>query len=481
MLSAAIFILSRLRKGATVLAIYHLSIKIVSRGKGKSAVAAAAYRAGETITNEYDGITHDYTRKSGIVHTEIMLPENAPHEYANRAVFWNAVEKSERYKTAQLAREIVLALPAELSKEQNISLICGYVKEHFVDAGMCADVCVHDTGGGNPHAHVMLTMRPIEKDGSWGQKSHSANGKKVPTIDWNEQSKADEWRKTWEDAANAELKRCGFDVRIDHRSYEKQGVDKIPTVHLGVAATQMERKGIATERGNRNREIAVTNSQLRQLKARIKKCKDWLYSQPLDNAPTMIDTMKHITDGKNLNTRWQRINNLQTRAKVLIFLQSNNINDMVALTDKVVQMYEQQYEVSKKIKAADRRLAVSGEHLAQYEILKQHKAVYEKHQNIDPKKQSAFYDKHHEEIRFYEDAKRYFEKIMNGRTGLPIKAWKEEHIKLTAEKYALCEEYYRVKDDVKNVEVFQKGAEGILGDSSPERTHSRSPDMNDAL
>ena len=153
------------------MAIYHLSIKIVSRGKGKSAVAASAYRAGEKIINEYDGIEHDYTKKGGVVHTEILLPENAPFEYQDRAVLWNAVEEVEKAKNAQLAREIEIALPVELTREQSISLVREYAKEQFVDRGMCADIAIHDTGGGNPHAHILLTMRPIEPDGSWGAKS----------------------------------------------------------------------------------------------------------------------------------------------------------------------------------------------------------------------------------------------------------------------------------------------------------------------
>ena len=149
------------------IAIYHLSIKIFSRGKGKSAIAAAAYRAGEKITNEYDGITHDYTKKKGIVHTEILLPDHAPAEFSERAILWNSVEKFERYKTAQLAREIEIALPVELSIEQNSSLIRRYVNENFVKAGMCADIAIHnpdteDEDGNkiinkNPHAHIMLT------------------------------------------------------------------------------------------------------------------------------------------------------------------------------------------------------------------------------------------------------------------------------------------------------------------------------------
>ena len=152
------------------MAIYHCSIKIISRGKGKSAVAAAAYRAGEKIANEYDGITHDYTRKGGVVHSEILLPTHAPTEYENRSVLWNAVEQIEKVKNSQLAREIEFALPVELTREQNILLIRDYVNQHFISVGMCADVCVHDKNDGNPHAHIMLTMRPFEPDGFWGNK-----------------------------------------------------------------------------------------------------------------------------------------------------------------------------------------------------------------------------------------------------------------------------------------------------------------------
>ncbi len=261
------------------MAIYHCSIKIISRGNGKSAVAAAAYRAGERFTNEYDGIEHDYSRKGGVVHTEILLPANAPAGYSDRAVLWNAVEKIEKAKNSQLAREIELALPVELSRAQNITLVRDYVHRHFVEAGMCADVCIHDKNDGNPHAHIMLTLRPIHEDGTWGdkqkkeyifdrdgnkiydKKKRSYKCKSIPATDWNDHAKAEVWRQGWAEAVNAALERGGHAARIDHRSYERQGIDLIPSVHLGVAASQMERRGIATERANLNREIEITNSQ----------------------------------------------------------------------------------------------------------------------------------------------------------------------------------------------------------------------------
>ena len=288
------------------MAIYHCSIKIVSRGKGRSAVAAAAYRAGEKIISDYDGHIFDYTRKGGIVYKEILLPDNAPAKYSDRAVLWNAVEKIEKAANSQLAREIELALPVELSREQNISLVREYVNNNFVDSGMCADICVHDKKDGNPHAHIMLTMRPLNTDKSWGIKERKdyaldENGNRIPIIDettglqksdgrnrkqwkrvyvqandWNDQTKAEEWRAAWADSVNKVLERNNHAERIDHRSYERQGIEQIPTVHMGVAASQMEKRGIETERGNMNREISRINQFLSSIVTKLKQLKNWL-------------------------------------------------------------------------------------------------------------------------------------------------------------------------------------------------------------
>ncbi|WP_444876726.1 MobQ family relaxase, partial [Bacteroides heparinolyticus] len=153
------------------IAIYHCNISIASRGKGKSSVAAAAYRSGEKLTNEWDGITHDYTRKGGVVHTEIMLPSHAPPSFSDRSTLWNSVEKIEKSKNSQLAREIEIALPKELNREKQIELVREYVKENFVKVGMCADIALHDKNDRNPHAHILLTMRPLNEDTTWGAKS----------------------------------------------------------------------------------------------------------------------------------------------------------------------------------------------------------------------------------------------------------------------------------------------------------------------
>lgn len=456
-----------------------MSIKIISRGKGKSAVAAAAYRAGEKNTNDYDGAVHDYTKKGGIAHTEILLPDNAPQEFSDRTTLWNAVERIEKNKNSQLAREIEIALPVELSAGQNLSLVRDYCQQHFVAAGMCADICIHDKKDGNPHAHIMLTMRPFEQDGSWAAKSKKEyildnNGerirlksgdfktRKVCTTDWNEQTKAEEWRSAWADTVNQALEQNNHTERIDHRSYERQGRNLIPTIHLGVAASAMEKRGIRTERGDINREIAVTNNQLRQLRARINKAKKWVYSQPLTDAPSMIDMMQGIAAGKNLDSRWQKIADLKTRAKLLVFLQENNIIDVPALADKITQLHQSQYDLSGTIKKEERRISALNQHLAQVDIFRQHKAVYAKYKSLDPKKREAFYDKHSEEITAYQSASKYLKDHLNGHDKIPDKSWLAERDKLLAQRYAHVEEYYQLRDDVRSVEVLRKGAESIM-------------------
>lgn len=471
------------------MAIYHCSIKIIGRGKGKSAVRSAAYRAGENIKNDYDGQTYDYTRKRGVIHTEILIPDHAPRDYFDRAVLWNAVEQIEKAKNAQLAREIEIALPVELPMEQNISLAREYAEKFFVSAGMCADICVHDTGNGNPHAHIMLTLRPIEPDGAWGAKSKKEyilddNGKriklpsgedksrKVYTVDWNEQSRAEEWRGGWADMVNRYLSEHGITERIDHRSYERQGVDTIPSIHMGVAASQMERKGIRTERGDINRQVEVSNQQLRQLRARIRKSKEWLYAQPIDNAPTMMSIMSHIADAKNLDTRWKKIRNIKTQAKILMFLQNNHITDMAHLVDKVVKINDEFKDVSDEIKKVDRRLGTLETHLLHFENHKKHRTVYDQYKKLDPKKRDAFYDRNSDEIEAYKDARDYLNTVMTGREGesVPVKAWQDEQAAMNTKRFSLCEMFYTLQDEIRNVELLRKGTEGIMREETWERT-----------
>jgi hypothetical protein len=472
------------------MAIFHLSVKIISRGKGgKSAVAAAAYRAGERITNERDGVTHDYTRKGGVVHAEILLPANAPPGYADRAVLWNAVERAENRGDSQLAREIEISLPVELTREQNIALAREYARRQFVDKGMCADLCVHDKKDGNPHAHVMLTMRPINDDATWGDKQKKVyvlddDGEKiydrakkqykcgkVQTTDWNEQTKAEEWRAAWADAVNAALARQGEETRIDHRSHERRGVEELPSIKMGAAAFQMERRGVRAERGDMNRRIEVTNGRIRSLRARINKVSEWLRSVPIDGvAPTMVEMMNGAYGGERLKSQWQRISDLKTRAKILMFLQENNIGDMADLAAAVRRAHERQYDIGNKLKKVNRRLDTLELHLTHCGNLKEHKAAYTEYLRLDPKKREAYREKHGEAIEKYRAAKEYLDAVMNGKSPIPVKEWRKELSDKTAEKHALYDEFYKLRDDVRNVEILRRNAERIMGGQTRERT-----------
>lgn len=262
------------------MAIYHCHCKVISRGQGRSAVGAAAYRSGERLTNDYDGITHDYTNKGGVVYSEVMLCENAPQEYQNRAVLWNEVERQEKGGKARLAREYEVALPIELNRDEQIELVRDYVRENFVKNGMCADIAVHDKGDGNPHAHIMLTTRPIEPGGEWGAKQKKEylldkDGNKqydpkkktykcrtVKVNDWDTTEFLQRSRENWAAIVNRELEKKNLPQRVDHRSLKEQGKQRIPTEHIGVAAKNMEKRGKVSERGERNREITAANRQL---------------------------------------------------------------------------------------------------------------------------------------------------------------------------------------------------------------------------
>jgi hypothetical protein len=248
------------------LTIYYFDGNIIGRSSGRSSVGAAAYRAGEKLRSNPVGsaaymsgeqlrdengeIVHDYTRKTGVRHSEIMLPKNALPEYKDRGTLWNAVERRERRKDAQLAREIIIAQQREFDLQEQIEILREYIKENFTNKGMCADFSIHDKGEGNPHAHIMLTTRHVTPEG-FGLKNTT----------WNERALFLEWRKGWADVNNRMFERKGFDERIDHRSYKSRGIDREPMVHLGYESAALERKGIKTEKGDHNREVQNRNAE----------------------------------------------------------------------------------------------------------------------------------------------------------------------------------------------------------------------------
>ena len=237
------------------MAIYRLSADIVRRSVGRTVTAAAAYRAGALIVDARTGLVFDYRRRRGVLHAEIVAPDDAPSWMRDRARLWNSVEAAEKRKDAQLARDIELALPHELDAMQRCELVRGFVRAAFVSAGMVADVALHAPGEDgdrrNHHAHILLTMRRIESD-SFGAKERA----------WNDPVQLETWRTLWAAHVNQALDLAGASARVDHRSLDAQGIDRLPGIHLGPAVIEMQRRGIATERADLAQKIAAINVAL---------------------------------------------------------------------------------------------------------------------------------------------------------------------------------------------------------------------------
>src|SRR5690348_8572134 len=241
------------------MAIYHLHAKVIARKSGSSAVASAAYRSASWLRDERLGRDQDFSAKRGVVHSEVMLPENAPAAWSDRERLWNDVEAFEIRKDAQLAREVEFALPREMTQAQGIELARDFVQSEFMDRGMIADLNVHwdmaEDGMPKPHAHVMLTMRAVDENG-FGQK----------VRDWNRTAMVQRWRRRWAEHANERLADLDIDARIDHRSLEAQGIALEPQSQIGAPAKRIEDRGISGEgieadRAEMHREIARVNGQ----------------------------------------------------------------------------------------------------------------------------------------------------------------------------------------------------------------------------
>ena len=236
------------------MAIYHFSAKVISRAAGSSAVAASAYRSASRIEDERLGRAHDFTNKAGVIHSELMLPAGAPERWADRSTLWNEVEVGEKRKDAQLAREVEVSIPREMSRDEGVRLVRDFVQQEFVDRGMVADLNVHwdhaPDGSPKPHAHIMLSMREVE-----GERF----GKKV--REWNATSELQGWRERWGEHVNCRLAELGIEARIDHRSLKDQGIDLEPQHKIGPAGARREDRGEGAERADEHREIARRNGE----------------------------------------------------------------------------------------------------------------------------------------------------------------------------------------------------------------------------
>ena len=461
------------------IALYHFHVTQIKRSAGQSAVAAAAYRSGEKLHSEYYGEDSDYTHKGGVICSEILLPSHVPSSFSDRETLWNEVEKAERGKKAQLAYSFDIALQNEFSKEENIDLARQFLLDNFVSRGMVVDFAVHspdkeDGGIQNPHFHVMCPIRPLDEHGRWGNKQRreyvlDEHGERirdeagndmfnaVPTTDWGKPETLEFWREQWAQLCNARFAEKGLDCRIDHRSFERQGVEQIPTQHEGPTVRAMEAKGIRTDKGDLNRWIRKTNAMLREAKQKIAALLDWLkevkteLSRP--QPPTLVELLSAYYDNRNKGaySSKARIANLKKLSETVSYLEAKHLYTADDLDAALHTMQNKIDTLKKSASWKQTRIKELDELLRMADYYKAGKPVADKLKTIRFEKSRQKYKaEHDEELRLFYMAERKLKgQVADGK--LPAAAWCEEKARLETEYRDLQTELTPLYADTKKL------------------------------
>ena len=423
---------------------------MISRGTGRSVVAAAAYASCSKIYNDYDGMMHDYTRKHGCVYSEIFLPSNAPPEWQDRTELWNAVEAAEKAKDSRLARELIVALPVEIGLDEWKAILKDFISKQCVNKGMCADVSIHDTDGHNPHAHILLTMRPIDDKGKWQAKTqkeylckrgdeergftaaefktaqadgwekqyqYKVDKKKLymtPTeaeqqgyervsknpkstrygrqnpicAEWNSEEQVLRWRKAWEGVTNKALEQNSIDARVDCRSFKECGIDEQPTIHEGVSAHIIEQRGGVSERCEMNRQIKADNALLLEIKKQIKKLSAIVVDKVKKTVLDFANTLENLRNRYIFN-RYEITQNENISTELKQY--NTTIDVTVQRYNGIVQQLDNKITELKKMKAEQKHL--NPIHIFRHKELTEHIDKTEKEIKKLQNLKSAFLDK----------------------------------------------------------------------------------------
>ena len=461
------------------IALFHFHVTQIKRSAGQSAVAAAAYRSGEKLHSEYYGEDSDYTRKGGVICSEILLPPQAPPSFSDRETLWNAVEKVERGKRAQLAYSFDIALQNEFSMQENIELARHFLSEQCVSRGMVADYAIHqpdkkDGGIQNPHFHVMCPIRPIEPDGKWGNKQRreyvlDEQGERirdeagnyvfnaVPTTDWGKPETLEFWREQWAQLCNTRFAEKGLDCRIDHRSYERQGVEQIPTQHEGPTVRAMEAKGIRTNKGDLNRWIRKTNAMFREAKQKIVALIDWLkeikaeLSKP--QPPTLVELLSAYYDNRNKGaySSKARIANLKRLSEAVSYLETKGLYTADDLDAALHTMQDKIDTLKKSASGKQARIKELDELLRMADYYEDGKPVADKLKTIRFEKSRQKYKAEHDDTLrlFYMAERKLKRQVVDDK--LPAAAWREEKARLETEYRDLQTELTPLYADVKKL------------------------------
>ena len=464
----------------------HTHVDIVTRSKGASVIAKAAYNARDKLNDEHYGKVHDYSKKEDLVFSKIFLPEHISKEFSDREYLWNSVEKIEKSKNSQLARNLLFTLPRELNEEDRIKLISEFIEENFTSKGMIADCNIHNPLASDneeqPHAHILLTLREIDKQGKWkpkcrkeyildenGEKIKLKSGnyksRKVNLNDWNEPDKAKEWRENFSKKANEYLEKNGIVKRIDPRTFEDQGREELPQIHLGTASYQMEKKGIKTERGNHNRKIIALNAEVKKLKEEIAEIGSWILSllnmvkgflkgfskekqEEYNLTPDLFDVYSYLETyykiqkelSKNLSydSRMRKEHfDSKKYVKALSYMSSNNLKTIIDIQCKKEEVSEKLKENKESIADCNKQIKNIDTLIKQAKIMKENKTIYDKYKGADNSifskiagaSKEEYYNAHKEEIDKYIRAKSILKKL-SGSEKIETKKWEKEKVAL---------------------------------------------------
>ena len=487
------------------------SFKIISRGKGQSCMASCAYYSGEKKYSEYECCwKYPHSSPARVKWVEVMLPSNAPRAYADSQTLWNAVDAAETSVNAQTARSMLFALPRELTDEQNLALVRDFCQKEFVDKGMVCNFFYHDKGDGNPHVHIMLTLRAMDENGKWlpksknvyaldenGNRIRAPNGRwkrvKVNTVDWNERKYGEIWRQDWATAQNAALKAAGRAERVDMRSLERQGVeDRLPQKHLGPTASALERKGVSSERGDENRKIISVNKILASLQKTVRGIGDWLDElrkavsrqqiiESPDDYPLSDVIAAYLDMRRDGRETWNRyaqekgaVHDLKDGFKAVSFLSNHELYTVGQLGRYIAETQRTFSKIKAESTAKERRIRDIDALFGAIQTIRALKPIQQEYEGIHwNSKREKFKVEHGDELNRLQKAIWLREKLVKS-LGLasPLDkeqraALKAERMQLEAEREALLPKLEEVKAELAELNRIRYWTRKVIPDALP--------------
>ena len=493
------------------------SFKIISRGKGQSCMASCAYYSGEKKYSEYECCwKYPHSSPARVKWVEVMLPSNAPRAYADPQMLWNAVDAAETSVNAQTARSMLFALPRELTDEQNLALVRDFCQREFVDKGMVCNFFYHDKGDGNPHVHIMLTLRAMDENGKWLPKSKNVyaldeNGNrictpsgswkrvKVNTVDWNERRYGEIWRQDWAAAQNAALEAAGRMERVDMRSLERQGVeDRLPQKHLGSTASALERKGVSSERGDENRKIISVNKMLASLQKIVRGIGAWLDElrkavsrqqiiESPDDYPLSDVITAYLDMRKDGRETWNRyvqeksaVHDLKDGFKAVSFLSNHELYTVGQLRRYIAETKQVFSKIKAESTAKERRIRDIDALFGAIQTIRKLKPIQQEYESIHCNgRREKFKAEHGDELNRLQKAIWLREKLVKS-LGLASHldkeqraALKTERTRLEAEREALLPKLEEVKGELAELNRIRYWTRKVIPDALPRVSDGR--------